>query len=56
MLLTNGSTLPPAVAKYLLDHPGAQYVAIRDNGGAGSADRDADIVGADRFDTAVRVA
>ena len=55
MLLTNGSTLPPAVAKYLLDHPGAQYIAI---GGpaAQAAPTATPIVGVDRFDTAVQVA
>jgi hypothetical protein len=55
VLLTNGSTLTPAVAQYLLDHPGAQYVAI---GGpaAQAAPTAMPIVGTDRFDTAVRVA
>jgi len=55
VLLTNGSSLPPAVAQYLLDHPGAQYVAI---GGpaAQAAPTATPVVGVDRFDTAVRVA
>lgn len=55
VLLTNGATLPPDVAQYLLDHPGAQYFAI---GGpaAQAAPTATPLVGVDRFDTAVRVA
>ena len=55
VLLTNGTSLPPAVAQYLLDHPGAEYFAV---GGpaAQAAPTATPIVGVDRFDTAVQVA
>ncbi len=55
VLLTNGSFMPPAVAQYLLDHPGAEYFAV---GGpaALAAPTAMPIVGVDRFDTAVQVA
>ncbi len=55
VLLTNGAFLPPAVAQYLVDHPGAEYFAV---GGpaAQAAPTATPIVGVDRFDTAVQVA
>ncbi len=55
VLLTNGAFLPPAVAQYLADHPGAEYFAV---GGpaAQAAPTAMPIVGVDRFDTAVQVA
>ncbi len=55
VLLTNGASLPPAVAQFMVDHPAAQYIAV---GGpaAQAAPTATPIVGATRFDTAVQVA
>jgi putative cell wall-binding protein len=55
VLLTNGTTLPPAASQYMIDHPAAEYIAV--GGPAAQAVPSATpIVGIDRFDTAVRVA
>jgi putative cell wall-binding protein len=55
VLLTNHATLPPGVAQYMLDHPGAEYFAV--GGPAATAAPGAiPIVGTDRYDTAVKVA
>jgi putative cell wall-binding protein len=55
VLLTNGATLPPEVAQYMLDHPGAEYFAV---GGpaATAAPAAIPIAGTDRYDTSVKVA
>jgi hypothetical protein len=54
VLLTNGSTMPAATASYLSSHTGTRYAI---GGPAAAADPSAtDIVGADRYDTATRVA
>ena len=55
ILMTDGPTLSPEVANYLKAHPGDTVYAI--GGPAAAADPAATaIVGADRYDTAVRVA
>ena len=55
VLLTNGATLPPAVAEYMLDHPGAEYFAVGGPAATAAVGVTA-IVGTDRYDTAVKVA
>jgi putative cell wall-binding protein len=55
VLLTDGSTLPPAVAAYLQAHPADKVYAV--GGPAAAADPGAiPLVGADRYATAVKVA
>ena len=55
ILLTNGSTAPPAVASYVSAHSGAKYYAV--GGPAAQAVPTATpIVGIDRFDTSTLVA
>ncbi len=55
LLLTNGSTMPDASAKYLAEHATAPVYAL---GGpaAGAAPSATALVGTDRYDTAVKVA
>jgi putative cell wall-binding protein len=55
ILLTNGATMPASVQAYIAAHPGATRYAV--GGPAAAADPGATpIVGADRYDTAKRVA
>lgn len=55
VLLTDGATLPPAVAAYLQAHPADKVYAV--GGPAAAADPGAiPLVGADRYATAVKVA
>lgn len=55
VLLTNGETLPPGVAQYMVDHPAAEYFAV---GGPAvvAAPTATPIAGVDRYGTAVEVA
>ena len=55
VLLTDGSRVPPTVQQYLSEHPPAQRFAV--GGSAAAADPSATpLVGADRYETSVRVA
>ena len=56
ILLSDDATLPPSTSGYLQQHPDATVFAIGGQAAAALPSADASIVGADRYETAVKVA